>query len=128
MRMMVVTHSNMLSLGIFAKDVFVDTVLTLDEDGKSFDTVQVVQPDTLERVRLLPVEGGITAEIKEGAIAAFKEMQVGEKFLCVDDWIVDFKSDRAKFYWKAQELLNQDKELKDAVKEANAWLKEKVEQ
>lgn len=123
MRMMVVTHTKMLSLGIFAKDIFTNTVLIVDEDGKSFDVLQTVQNNTLEKVKCLPIEGGITEEIKDGAIAAFEEMKPGDKFLCVDDWIVDFKSDRAKFYWKVQEIVNQEMGLQEAVKEANIWLK-----
>lgn len=122
MRMMVVTNTRMLSLGIMAKDIFINTVLVADEDGKSFDTVQIVKEDTLDKVKNLPISGCLQ-EIKDGAIAAFEEMDIGTKFLCVDDWIIDFKSDRAKFYWKVQELINNGLELSDAVKESNAWLK-----
>lgn len=124
MRMEVVTHDRMISLGFLAKNLFVKHVLVPDEDGKSFDTLQTVCEDTLEKIKSMPLEGGFTQKIKDGAIDAFSRMKVGDKFLCLDAWVTDYKSEEAKLYWKVQELCNEGILLQDALKLANEWIKE----
>lgn len=124
MRMEVVTHKKMISLGMFAKDLFAEHVLIMDEDGKSFDTLQTVQVDTLDKIKAMPIGGGFTQSIKDGTIDAFSSMNVGDKFLCINAWVVDYKSDEAKFYWEAQRLCNEGKTLSEAKDLANVWLQE----
>lgn len=124
MRMEVVTKSNMISLGMFAKDHFIENVLVVDEDGKSFDALQVVQLDTLDRVKNIETKGAFSQRIKDGAIEAFSKMEVGDKFLCLNAWITDYKSDEAKFYWEVQRLCNESHSLKEATELGNNWLKE----
>lgn len=124
MRMEVVTHDRMVSLGFIAKDLFAKHVLTVDEDGKSFDTLQTVCEDTFEKIKSMPLEGGFTQKIKDGAIDAFSRMKVGDKFLCLDAWVVDYKSEEAQFYWKVQELCNQGHNLQEGITLANDWLDE----
>ncbi|MCT7564138.1 hypothetical protein [Aliarcobacter butzleri] len=123
MRLTVITDKKMLSLGIFAKDIFADIVLKVDSD-KSFDVVQIVENDTLEKVKKLPIDYGITQDIKDGIISAFEEMSLGTKFLCVSDWIIDFKSPKAKAYWQIQKDVNDGMDYLDAVNKANEFLKE----
>lgn len=124
MRMEVVTHDKMISLGFLAKNLFVKHVLVVDEDGQSFDTLQTVQADTLEKIKAMPTEGGFTQEIKDGAICAFSSMNVGDKFLCLDAWVTNYQSEEAKFYWEVQRLCNEGHALQDASKLANQWIKE----
>ena len=45
MRLTVVTNNKMISLGIFAKDIFSDIVLTVDKTDNSFNVVQTVKND-----------------------------------------------------------------------------------
>lgn len=124
MRVEVVTHDRMISLGILAKDLFAKNVLVMDEDGTSFDVLQTVQVDTLDKIKSIPLQGGFDQRIKDGAIEAFKRMNVGDKFLCLDAWVTDYKSDEAKFYWHVQKLCNDGYDLQEAVKLGNEWLAE----
>ena len=123
MRIEVVTRNRMISLGILAKNLFIEGVLDLDEDGKSFDALQTVKNDTLERIKRLPLEGGFTQRIKDGAILAFGDMKAGEKFLCINAWVINYESDEAKLYWKVQELVNQGYTLQEAIALGNEQLK-----
>lgn len=124
MHMAVVTHKKMIALGVFAKDLFAEHVLSVDEDGKSFDVVQVVQEDTLEKIKQMPLRGGFDERIKNGTIEAFEEMEVGDKFLCADAWITDFKSKEAKYYWKVQQYINEGYSLQESSDKANLAIKE----
>lgn len=123
MRMEIVTHDRMISLGVMAKDHFMTNILQPDENGQ-FDALQEVQADTLDKIKALPLQGGIDQRIKDGAIDAFSRMSVGDKFLCVGAWVGDYKSEEAKYYWKVQELCNQDNTLEEAQEKAKEWLKE----
>ena len=124
MRLTVVTNNKMISLGMFAKDIFSDIVLTVDKTDNSFNVVQTVENDTLEKIKTLPIDYGITQEIKDGIISAFEEMSPGAKFLCVSDWIIDFKSPKAKAYWQIQKDVNDGMDYVAAVTKANEFLKE----
>lgn len=124
MRMEVVTHDRMISLGILAKDLFAKQVLVIDKDEKSFDVLQEVKPDTLEKIKSMPLEGGFTQRIKDGAIDAFSRMNIGDKFLCLDAWITSYESDEAKFYWEVQKLCNDGHSLQEASELAKEWIKE----
>ena len=84
----------------------------------------VPEDDTLEKVKKLPIDYGITQEIKDGIVSAFKEMSPGTKFLCVSDWIIDFKSPKAKAYWQIQKDVNNGMDYVAAVTKANEFLKE----
>lgn len=119
MRLTVITNDKMIGLGIFAKDIFSDIVLTVDKTDNSFNVVQTVEHDTLEKIKKLPIDYGITQEIKDGIITAFKEMSPGTKFLCVNDWIVDCKSDRSKAYWEILKDVNDGMDYVAAVNKAN---------
>ena len=123
MRMMIVTNDKVISLGVFAKDIFAETVLKIDED-KSFYVVQTVEADTVKKAKKLPIDYGITQEIKDGIVLAFEDMDIGAKFLCVDDWTTDFKSVKAKadYYWQIQKDVNGGMEYVAAVNKANETL------
>lgn len=128
MRMEVVTHDRMISLGFLAKDLFAKHALVIDEDGESFDALQTVQEDTLEKIKSLPLENGVTKDVKDGAIDAFSRMKVGDKFLCLSAWVRNYQSEKAKFYWEVQRLCNEGYALQEASKLANAWIKEQRQQ
>lgn len=124
MRLTITTHTKMISLGIFAKDIFMNHVLWSDENDQ-FDTVQTFRPDMLVAAKTLPLNGGIDEKVKQGVIDALSELKDGDRFLVNGAWVVDFKSREAKFYWKVVEMLNEDKEadLQSVVAKANAFLK-----
>lgn len=121
MRMEVVTHDRMISLGVLAKNLFAKHVLAMDEDGKSFDILQTVKEDTLDKIKSMPLEGGFDQRIKDGAIDAFSRMKVGDKFLCLDAWVTDYTSEEAKAYWEMQRLCNEGYTLQESAKMAKEW-------
>ncbi len=116
--MEIVTHSKMVSLGLLSRDLFIAHVLDADEDGKTYDALQVVKEDTHGRIKSMPPGDGYNSLVE-----AFDEMKVGDKFLCIDAWIFNHKSREAKFYRKVQELCNSGFTLEEAIKPANDWLK-----
>lgn len=124
MRMEVVTNKNIISLGAFAKDLFAEHVLVIDENGKSFDVVQTVREDTVDRIKNMPLQSGFTQKIKDGTILAFEEMKVGEKFLCLDAWLFDYQCPEARFYWRVQHSINSGLTLQEATDEGNIWVKD----
>lgn len=126
MRIEIVTDSSMIGLGIGAKNIFIEKVLTVDELDGSYDTLQTVKNDTLEKITNLPLGAGFTQEIKDGMIRAFKKMEIGRKFLCLNKWVVNYQSDEAKFYWEVQRLCNEGHSLAEATALANDWLKDIV--
>jgi len=121
MRMAIVTHKNMISLGILAKELFIKNVLVINKD-ETYDTLQTIQEDTFDKIKALPIEGGFTEEIKEGAIKAFDSMNPGEKFLCINAWVTNYQSDEAKYYWEVQRLCNEGYTLAEATVLGNEWL------
>ena len=52
MRMEIVTPHSIISLGIGAKNLFLTNILTKCEDG-SFDTLQIVQNNTVDKIKNL---------------------------------------------------------------------------
>lgn len=105
MRLSIITGTAIISLGIFAKDIFMETVLKADENG-AFDTINIFTINMTNKVEELEIDHGITKEIKEGMIKAFSKMKEGEKFLVNRAWITDIGSNEAKIYFKIVELLN----------------------
>ena len=126
MRIEIVTDGNMIGLGIGAKNIFIERVLTVDEIDGSYNTLQTVKEDTLEKIKSLPLGAGFTQEIKDGAIRAFEKMEIGRKFLCLNKWVVNYQSDEAKFYWEVQRLCNEGHSLAESTALANDWLKDIV--
>jgi hypothetical protein len=122
--MEVVTNENIISLGAFAKDLFAEHVLVIDENGKSFDVVQTVKEDTVDRIKNIPLKGGFTQSIKDGTILAFEKMKIGEKFLCLDAWLFDYQCPEARFYWRVQKSINNGLTLQEATDEGNIWVKD----
>lgn len=125
MRLTITTQTKMISLGLFAKDIFLNHVLWPDENNQ-FDAVQEFRPDMLVAAKSLPIDGGIDEGVKAGIVEALSELAEGERFLVNGAWVVDLKSQEAKFYWKVVELLNANKkdDLKSVVKKANQFINE----
>lgn len=126
MRLEIVTDDKMIGLGIGAKNNFINRVLVADQDDGTYDTLQTVKEDTLEKIKNLPLEAGFTQEIKDGTVRAFEKMEIGRKFLCLNKWVVNYESDEAKLYWEVQRLCNEGYTLRDATSLANDWLKDIV--
>lgn len=126
MRMEIVTDDNMISLGIAAKLSFIEGVLVSDENDGTYDTLQTVKEDTLDKIKSLPVEHGFTQQVKDGMIKAFEKMEIGRKFLCLNKWVTNYQSDEAKLYWKVQKLCNEGHTLAEASVLGNNWLERTV--
>lgn len=123
MRMEIITQFSIISLGIGAKNLFIKNVLTINEDG-TFDTLQTIQTNTLDKIRNLPTAYGFTKEIKEGTIKAFEKLEIGTKYLCVNAWILDYESVEAQYYKKLTQLCNEENSFDEAKILADKWLLE----
>ena len=124
MRLEVVTPKHMISLGISVKDDFLKCVLPFNEDEQTYDVVQTMYEDTISKIESMDVYGAFTERIKQGLIEAFKTMNIGDKFLCINAWVIDYESDEAKFYWELQRLCNEGLAFEEATVLANKWLDE----
>lgn len=109
-KMSVITHNAIFKFGAFAKYFFVDQILQ-KEDGGSFHPLQTVQEDTLEKIKELPFQDNYDEKIKFSMIESFKQMQVGDKFLCTNDWIDD---NQEKKYLKNRKLFIEGYSMNDA--------------
>lgn len=123
MRMEIVTPHSIISLGIGAKNLFLTNILTKCEDG-SFDTLQIVQNNTVDRIKNLPTAYGFTQKIKDGTINAFEKLEVGTKFLCLNTWIINYESIEAQYYKKLTQLCNEENSFDEAKILADKWLLE----
>lgn len=123
MRMEIVTPHSIISLGIGAKNLFLTNILTKCEDG-SFDTLQIVQNNTVDKIKNLPTAYGFTQKVKDGTITAFEKLAIGTKFLCLNTWIINYESIEAQYYKKLTQLCNEENSIDEAKILADKWLLE----
>lgn len=123
MRMEIITPFSNISLGTGAKNLFLKNILTMDEDG-TFDTLQTIQSNTVDKIRNLPTAYGFTNEIKNGTIKAFEKLEVGTKFLCLNTWLMSYDCLEAQYYKKLVVLCNEGQSKDEAKTLADSWLEE----
>lgn len=120
MHLTIITRLHMIGLGMLAKNIFLDHVLWPDPEGQ-FHSIQKFSSDMLIGAMKMPLESGITQEIKNGIIDALADLKEGERFIVAHTWIEDPKSEEAEFHRVVVSLLNKSiaVTLPEAVKEAN---------
>lgn len=119
MRMEIITHDSIVSLGDLAKDIFAEEILSLNSNGLYFNIIQEVREDTKDRINQLSTNKIFNSDLKKSCIEAFSTMSVGEKFLCINAWLLNMESEEAYFYRYVQRLCNQGCELDEAMSIAN---------
>jgi len=105
MRLSVFTNTKLITLEKGAKDIFMNVILTPDENNQVMP-VQTYDPQMLQRARNLPIGNGIDAFIKNEIIEAFEDLNDGDRFLMNKAFITDIKSAEANYYWRIVALLN----------------------
>jgi len=105
MRLSVFTNTKLITLENGAKDIFMNVILTPDENN-SVMPVQEYDPHMLQRARNLPIGNDIDELIKNEIIEAFEDLNEGDRFLMNKAFITDIKSAEANYYWRIVALLN----------------------
>ena len=105
MRLSVFTNTKLFMLEKSAKDIFMNMVLTPDENNQVMP-VQEYSDMLIVRAKNLPLGNGIDELIKNEIIEAFEELQEGDRFLMNQAFINDINSAEAKYYWRIVALLN----------------------
>jgi len=105
MRLSVFTNSKLFTLEGSAKDIFMNMVLTPDENNQVLPT-QEVNDMMVVRAKNLPLGNGINELIKNEIIEAFEDLKEGDRFLMNQAFITDIESAEAKYYWRIVALMN----------------------
>lgn len=105
MRLSVFTNTKLFTLEGSAKDIFMNLVLTPDENNQVLP-VQTFDETMMMRAKNLTLSNGIDALIKNEIIEAFEELKEGDRFLMNQAYITDIKSAEAAYYWRIVALLN----------------------
>lgn len=105
MRLSVFTNTKLFTLEGSAKDIFMNLVLTPDENNR---VLPVQEIDDMMRLRAknLTLGNGIDQMIKNEIIEAFEDLKEGDRFLMNQAFITDIKSAEAAYYWRIVALLN----------------------
>ena len=105
MRLSVFTNTKLFTLEESAKDIFMNLVLTPDENNQVLP-VQEIDEMMMLRAKNLSLGNGIDQMIKDEIIEAFEDLKEGDRFLMNQAFITDIKSAEAAYYWRIVALLN----------------------
>jgi len=105
MRLSVFTNSKLFTLEGSAKDIFMNMVLTPDENNQVLPT-QELNDMMVVRAKNLPLGNGIDELIKNEIIEAFEDLKEGDRFLMNQAFITNIESAEAKYYWRIVALMN----------------------
>ena len=105
MRLSVFTNTKLFTLEGSAKDIFMNMVLTPDENNQVLPT-QEINDMMVVRAQNLPLGNGIDELIKNEIIEAFEDLNEGDRFLMNQAFITDIESAEAKYYWRIVALMN----------------------
>ncbi|MEN8147709.1 MAG: hypothetical protein ABFR02_08845 [Campylobacterota bacterium] len=105
MRLSVFTNTKLFTLEESAKDIFMNLVLTPDENNQVLP-VQEIDEMMILRAKNLTLGNGIDQMIKNEIIEAFEDLKEGDRFLMNQAFISDIKSAEAAYYWRIVALLN----------------------
>ena len=105
MRLSVFTNTKLFTLEGNAKDIFMNMVLTPDDNNQVLPT-QEIDDMLVVRAKNLPLGNGIDELIKNEIIEAFEELKEGDRFLMNQAFITNIESAEAKYYWRIVALMN----------------------
>ncbi len=105
MRLSVFTNTKLFTLEGSAKDIFMNMVLTPDENNQVLP-VQELDDMMMVRAKNLPLGNGIDQMIKDEIIEAFEDLKEGDRFLMNQAFITNIESAEAKYYWRIVALMN----------------------
>ncbi|MEE8588543.1 MAG: hypothetical protein V3S80_04270 [Sulfurimonadaceae bacterium] len=105
MRLSVFTNTKLFTLEDSAKDIFMNLVLTPDDNNQVMP-VQEFDDMMMLRAKNLTLSNGIDALIKNEIVEAFEDLKEGDRFLMNQAFITNIESAEAKYYWRIVALLN----------------------
>ena len=105
MRLSVFTNTKLFTLEGSAKDIFMNMVLTPDENNQVLPT-QEIDDMMVVRVKNLPLGNGIDEMLKNEILEAFEDLNEGDRFLMNQAFITNIESAEAKYYWRIVALMN----------------------
>ncbi len=105
MRLSVFTNTKLFTLEDSAKDIFMNLVLTPDDNNQVMP-VQEFDDMMMLRAKNLTLSNGIDALIKIEIVEAFEDLKEGDRFLMNQAFITNIESAEAKYYWRIVALLN----------------------
>jgi hypothetical protein len=105
MRLSVFTNTKLFTLEDSAKDIFMNLVLTPDDNNQVMP-VQEFDEMMMLRAKNLILGNGIDEVIKNEIVEAFEDLKEGDRFLMNQAFITDIKSAEAAYYWRIVALLN----------------------
>jgi len=105
MRLSVFTNTKLFTLEGSAKDIFMNMVLTPDENNQVLPT-QEIDDMMVVRAKNLPLGNGIDEMLKNEILEAFEDLNEGDRFLMNQAFITNIESAEAKYYWRIVALMN----------------------
>lgn len=105
MSLSVFTNSKIISLDDSNQDIFMNYVLTPDENNQ-IQAVQTYAEIMMTRAIALPLQPGIDDVTKKMILAALADLEVGDRFLCNRAVIDDVSSPEAKYYLRIVGFMN----------------------
>ncbi len=105
MRLSVFTNTKLFTLEDSAKDIFMNLVLTPDDNNQVMP-VQEFDEMMMLRAKNLSLGNGIDELIKNEIIEAFEDLKEGDRFLMNQAFITNIESAEAKYYWRIVALMN----------------------
>lgn len=105
MALSVFTNQNVISLDESNEDIFMNVILTPDEDLQ-LQGVQTFEEAMMRRAIALPLQPGIDEVTKKMILAGLADLKVGDRFLCNRAVIEDVESPEAKYYLRIVTLMN----------------------
>jgi len=105
MALSVFTNSHIMSLDDSNEDLFMNYILTPDENNQ-IQAVQTYVESMLQRAIALPLQPGIDEVTKKMILAGLADLNVGDRFLCNRAVIDDISSREAKYYLSIVSFMN----------------------
>ncbi len=110
MTLSVFTNTQIISLEDGAADMFMNYVLTPDEN-RQIQAVQTYEMKMMNKAINLPLRNGIDEVNKKMILAGLADLQEGDRFLCNGAKITDMESPEAKYYLRLVGNLNNGQDL-----------------
>jgi len=119
MSLSVFTNSQLISLEDHAKDLFMNFVLTPNENNQ-IDGVQTYTQAMMDRAIGLVIQKGFDEVTKKMILGGLADLKIGDRFLCNASHIKDFNDPMAKYYFQIVTYMNDGQNLSADQAQAKA--------
>ncbi len=119
MSLSVFTNSQLIALDGHAKDLFMNYVLTPDEN-RQVAGVQTYEQAMMDKAIALPLQQNLDEVTKKMILGGLADLQIGDRFLCNPSGITTTDDPRAQYYFKIVEYMNDGNDLTPEQAQAKA--------